>query len=315
MEEQKTIKRMRRQLAPMSRALLVYYLLMNFLVVLVAGLDASIRLVTIPGMSVQQAIYESLKTNYWGYLLTIGIGVLILLRWKGLGFFRKEICRPGRAMTAASFLFLFTWLFHVQLFSAVMNQVMDWILSFWGLSTAGAMEAATAQIESTSMFLYVCIAAPISEELLFRGLILRGFMPFGKKFAIFASAALFGLYHGNLVQIPFAFLVGLILGFTAAEYNVGWAIVLHVCNNMILGDTLGRLLNLLSPVASLLLQQALMVILTVALVVLTWQKRRGIKTWLGQERLNGRAFGALFSCPSAIILILIVLFSMCMSVL
>ncbi len=315
MEEKKTMKAMRRQLAPMSRALLTYYLLMNFMVILVAVIDASIRIVTIPGMKVEQAVYESLTTNYWGYLLTIGIGVLILLKWKGASFFREEIWQPGRAMTGASFLFLFTWLFHTQLFSVIMDQVMNWILGYWGLSTAGAMEAATARIENTSMFLYVCIAAPIAEELLFRGLILRGFMPFGKKFAIFASAALFGLYHGNLVQTPFAFIVGLILGFTAAEYNVGWAIVLHVCNNMILGDTLVRLLNMLPQMAFLLLEQVLMVVLLVALVVLTWQKRRGIKTWLAQERLNGRAFGALFSCPSAIILVLITLISMCLSVL
>ena len=54
------------------------------------------------------------------------------------------------------------------------------------------------------------------------------------------SALLFGVFHGNLVQIPFAFLVGLVLGYVAAEYSLGWCILLHWINNCVLGMLLER---------------------------------------------------------------------------
>lgn len=314
MEEKRTMKAMRHDLAPMSRALLLYYFLLNFMVMLVVSVEAGIRHVLMPSISIYKAFMESIQTNYWGYLLTIVIGLVILLGWKGTDFWKEEIWKPGRAMTAASFFLLFAWMWHVQVFAGVFNRILDWILSYWGLSTANAMAAATANIESTTMFLYVCIGAPIAEELLFRGLILRGFMPYGKKFAIFASALLFGLYHGNLVQIPFAFAMGLILGYAAAEYNIGWSIVLHTCNNMILADTLMRLFNLLPEQAYYILSGALSWGLLIVLVVLTWWKRREIGAWLRQGRLDGRAFGALFQCPSTIILVLITLASMLLSI-
>ena len=47
---------------------------------------------------------------------------------------------------------------------------------------------------------------------------------------------MFALYHGNLVQTPYAFVVGLVLGIAAMEYSIGWAMLLHMINNLVLGD-------------------------------------------------------------------------------
>ena len=63
-----------------------------------------------------------------------------------------------------------------------------------------------------------------------------------RVFAIVTSAAMFGLYHDDLVQGLFAFGAGLVLGFVAMEYSLFWAIALHVCNNALLSDALGRLI-------------------------------------------------------------------------
>jgi membrane protease YdiL (CAAX protease family) len=60
----------------------------------------------------------------------------------------------------------------------------------------------------------VCILAPILEEMLFRGVILRSFLhQYPRHTAILASATLFGLAHMNIYQ----FVVGLALGSLA-----GW---------------------------------------------------------------------------------------------
>ncbi|HJD24714.1 MAG TPA: CPBP family intramembrane metalloprotease [Firmicutes bacterium] len=70
------------------------------------------------------------------------------------------------------------------------------------------------------------------EELLFRGYILRLLRPYGGAFAIVTTAALFALMHGNILQIPFAFLVGLACGWLALRTGRVWpAMLLHFLNN------------------------------------------------------------------------------------
>ncbi len=86
-----------------------------------------------------------------------------------------------------------------------------------------------------SLLLFVATSALIPafvEEFIFRGVIMGSLRRFGKGFAVFASALIFGLFHGNLVQIPFAFLVGLALGFVAIQTQSLWpAVWVHFLNN------------------------------------------------------------------------------------
>lgn len=59
----------------------------------------------------------------------------------------------------------------------------------------------------------VCLIAPIVEEMLFRGVILRSFLQqYPSGVAIVHSAAVFGLAHLNVYQFVGAFLTGLLLG-------------------------------------------------------------------------------------------------------
>lgn len=90
---------------------------------------------------------------------------------------------------------------------------------------------ATASKNTLSTFLYVCLFAPVGEELLFRRLILETLLPYSKKLALFASAFLFALLHGNFLQLPYGFLLGLVLSYAAMRYRFFWAIVLHALSN------------------------------------------------------------------------------------
>ncbi len=70
------------------------------------------------------------------------------------------------------------------------------------------------------------------EEFACRGAVYGLLEPFGEGFAVVASAALFGVMHGNFEQMPFAFLVGLALGFVRAKTGSLWICVLiHFTNN------------------------------------------------------------------------------------
>ncbi len=77
-----------------------------------------------------------------------------------------------------------------------------------GVSSSGVMLSA------------VILLAPIGEELLFRGLILkyaRRCMPAAA--CILLQALLFGLYHGNIIQGIYAFILGIVLGLLAYRYD------------------------------------------------------------------------------------------------
>ncbi len=87
-------------------------------------------------------------------------------------------------------------------------------------------------IEFILSVISVAVIPPIAEEFAFRGIILQKLRKYGDGFAIFASAALFGLTHGNIVQIPFAFFVGIAAGFITVKTNsIIPAVITHFCVN------------------------------------------------------------------------------------
>ena len=78
------------------------------------------------------------------------------------------------------------------------------------------------------------VVAPITEEIFYRGLIQRSLMPFGKGFAIVISSLIFAVIHGNFMQTPNAFFMGLLLGYAAMKTNsIVLPIILHFANNSI----------------------------------------------------------------------------------
>ena len=78
------------------------------------------------------------------------------------------------------------------------------------------------------------VVPPLVEEFACRGIILGSLRRYGDGFAIITSAILFGLMHGNFDQMPFAAMVGLVLGFIVVKTNSLWiAVAVHAANNFI----------------------------------------------------------------------------------
>lgn len=82
-------------------------------------------------------------------------------------------------------------------------------------------------------FIAIAIAAPLIEEVIFRGLILselRRYLPVWA--AILIQAILFGLIHFNLVQLVFTVIMGVILGLLVVWTKSVWgAVLIHALNN------------------------------------------------------------------------------------
>ena len=277
MEEKQIRKYLRRQFRPLGWSLVVYYLIMNVMVMLTMAVDsATLALKNLvngrPGLPMEK-VQDVLAQNAWGYLLTIAVGLTILFAWKGWDFFREEVFAKQKKMHFGSFCGILCVFLGCQVGVSLYATVLEALLNCIGLSAMTALEAATITADSFSMFLYASIAAPIVEEILFRGFIQRSLLPFGKKFAVFASALLFGMFHGNLIQTPYAFLVGLVLGYVAAEYNIWWAILLHMVNNMVLADLLPRLLSFLPGMAGDMIMGSIVWGFAIAAVVILIVKR------------------------------------------
>jgi uncharacterized protein len=100
-------------------------------------------------------------------------------------------------------------------FMQVMNNIFGGRQSFW------------------QSFVLAVLLAPFAEEFLFRGVILYGFL---KRYnvikAIWGSAILFALMHGNLWQMPIGLCLGVFLGWCFAKArSLTPCIIAHAFNN------------------------------------------------------------------------------------
>lgn len=107
------------------------------------------------------------------------------------------------------------------------------ILKLFGL------EGRTAELDATSslpanliLYFYACLLGPILEELLYRGFLLQSLRKYNERFAIFLSAAIFGLMHQNYQQFILGFIVGIPLAIITIKYGTLIpAILTHIVMN------------------------------------------------------------------------------------
>lgn len=161
-------------------------------------------------------------------LLTIPICFMILRRdWKkGENLFREKEISVSK------------WILLAILGMAASISLNDWIalsgiiLIFDGFEqVAEALYGGNFFIE----FFAIAVAAPLVEELIFRGLVYRRIRELsGAKFAIILSALYFGVYHMNVVQGLYAFILGILLAWAYEKYQTLTApILFHAAANLI----------------------------------------------------------------------------------
>lgn len=82
-------------------------------------------------------------------------------------------------------------------------------------------------------FCYSVIVAPITEELLMRGFVLKNLSRTNQRFGIMMSAFLFGIWHENLAQFLLAFTAGCFFGYIAVKHNsLVPSIICHMAVNL-----------------------------------------------------------------------------------
>ena len=312
-------KALRKECNRQGTALLIYKMIMNVAVtvVMIGGAIGYLLEQMIHGQEdvniLMDGFVESLLQGAgsgWGYILAIAIGVMALLLWKKPSFFRHEILKRGRPMGAGSFLTILCLFMGAQLVSQIGIKLMDGILGVFGKSMTQYLEAASVDTGNFSMWLYAGLGAPIFEEVLFRGLMMRSLEPYGKRMSILVSALLFGFFHGNPVQAPYAALVGLVLGYVAMEYNIIWAMVLHMFNNLIFADTIPRLLQNLPVNFQNAVVIGLLVVFALTAAILLIVKRRQVLTYLKEDRIQPWQYNGAFLSPVLLVLVAVCVMDM-----
>ena len=66
---------------------------------------------------------------------------------------------------------------------------------------------------------YSVLVAPVTEELLMRGFVLKNLSRSSQRFGILMSAFLFGIWHENVAQFILAFTAGCFFGYIAMKHN------------------------------------------------------------------------------------------------
>lgn len=266
----------------LARLLLLYYLIMiGVMISLFAVFGFG---VAFSGKGDIDKTFDYLENSGWPYLLSCILGILLVKTNYKKYYGIKSIRHENKKITPKIFLAALAFSVATQLIFLFVGNIIENLLNIVHLSAVDSTEQATMVSTTVTMFLYVSIVGPIVEELLFRGLVLRVFEPRGKLFAMIASALLFAVFHGNLVQGIFAFSIGLVFAYVALEYSIKWSMVLHIFNNLILGDVMGILVKYITSSIVNIVYLLFLIICTVAAIIIAICKRRELNNSLRGEQ-------------------------------
>lgn len=122
----------------------------------------------------------------------------------------------------------------VAMFSNTVSGIVESNFSIFGLQNNVTFSKATNSVlEKVLYIIAVSLVPALAEEFAFRGVVMGTLRKYGDAFAIISSSVVFGLMHGNISQIPFAFVLGLILAFADCKTNsIVPSIIIHFLNNL-----------------------------------------------------------------------------------
>ncbi len=122
---------------------------------------------------------------------------------------------------------------HVSFISAVGSVLLGAAVSVLTYSLIPATETSSAE-EFSRIALLCVLVGPFVEELMFRGILLKMFgASCGIAVSVFITSALFAASHGNMVQVIYTFILGVILCVVRIKSTSLWsAWLVHLVFNI-----------------------------------------------------------------------------------
>lgn len=136
---------------------------------------------------------------------------------------------PGHFMAAVFMCYALTYI------SNFIGIIITVIISiFRGDMVQNSFANATIGVSPWLLILDVVICAPLVEEYVFRRLLLDRIASYGQGVAILVSGLMFGLFHGNLNQFAYAFVIGMFLAFLYVKTgNLKFTTGIHMAINLV----------------------------------------------------------------------------------
>lgn len=200
------------------------------------------------------------------------------------------------------------------------NIVTNLIIKFFELfhiylKQSDTPSAGSGLLGSSIFFIAIAVIPALCEEIGLRGVVLQSLKKYGGLFALVVSSVVFGLMHGNMVQIPFAMMVGGIIAYFVLKTNSLWpGIFIHFFNNGT-SAILELVGNKVSNDKTMLIINAAVIwgwilIGVIAGGILIWRRKSMVRMPLekgnaGTHLKNSEKFGAFFGNPGMIVAIVI----------
>ncbi len=238
MREKVTVKKLLGTVTPLFlHYALSYGLIILFLVMMGIVLDM-VGKVDLNNVDIRNEVLQVIMNKY-GLLIDMGVSICMIPVFIGIkkrdkikrkikGLHKKyenvDTIKYLLIVPVGLFVMLSANIF-VSLLTAFMPKAMT--------DTYNATEKIIYDSSFTVQLLAAAIVAPIIEELIFRGIIFNRMKNvFMYPMAIIFSSFIFGVYHGNFVQAPYAFIIGIIACLLYDRYrNITAPILFHMSAN------------------------------------------------------------------------------------
>ena len=217
----------------------------------------------------------------------------------------RDITKTNGRITVGTFVLCFFVFYMLQLPFSILNLSMEKLFNLCGFTLRLGMELSLAGAGSVVEGLYVCLAAPIIEELLYRGFILKSLKKYGECFAIVISSVFFGLMHTNLTQSVFAFFAGMVLAYVAIRYSVKWSILMHMINNLVMGVGVSLISDRFFPDLKNLITYIIFIIFFLAGLAIILKSRNKIRSYVMDNKTKQGLYKAAFSSKAFIVFLIV----------
>jgi uncharacterized protein len=304
--EEKMIKKsMKKDFNKLGIALIAQGITAN-VIIFIAFLGAMIvRMIKDRGVSAAELEQMAKNPSSLGWLsvFSVIIAFIPILIYRGNNFLKYDLKTENKKFTLKTVIIGFIFVFAVNNALGLFAEGLEHGLNLIGFTAASALEDLDMLNQSTlSMIIYTCLIAPVFEEFLYRGAVLRSFEKYGRKFAIVVSSMLFGLMHGNFYQIFMAAGIGLILGYLATEYSIKLTIILHIINNTFVELTTQFGANVSENIGNIM-NISILVISFVVLIAAFIRNRNSIKEWLENNKMEKKIMLRFFTSITIIIIV------------
>ena len=205
----------------------------------ILGLGTAVQILAI---GVANNVWPQWLENSWGmwlltfaplYLIAVPVG-LLLLRKVPVKPLEKHDLKPGRYIVSA--IICIFMMYAGNILGTIITALLQLLP---GISAGNPILSYATDNALLPKILFMVILAPVIEEYIFRKQLIDRMHVYGEKLAVITSALMFGLFHGNLSQLFYAFALGLVFGFVYLKTGkLRYSIGLHMLINFI-GSVVG----------------------------------------------------------------------------